>query len=82
MRTWHPGDKFIPLGMSQYKKLSDYFIDKKIPSLFRDKIPLVLVKGEIACVGGFAVADPFKIRGQGNCLKITRQTQGAQDWTW
>ena len=29
LRSWKQGDRMIPLGMQQYKKLSDIFVDEK-----------------------------------------------------
>ncbi|MCK7540636.1 MAG: tRNA lysidine(34) synthetase TilS [Marinilabiliales bacterium] len=31
MRNWEPGDRFMPLGMKQMKKISDFLIDLKDP---------------------------------------------------
>ena len=31
VREWQKGDKFIPLGMKGFKKVSDFLTDKKIP---------------------------------------------------
>lgn len=46
LRNWRPGDRFCPPGFkSGHKKISDYFINCKIPFLFR-KQALVLCQGD------------------------------------
>ncbi|MGY0040130.1 tRNA lysidine(34) synthetase TilS [Pedobacter sp. NJ-S-72] len=42
IRTWHEGDRFMPIGMRNYKKLSDFFIDQKIPLPQKDSIPILI----------------------------------------
>jgi tRNA(Ile)-lysidine synthase len=40
VRARKPGDRMIPFGMKGKKKLSDLFIDRKIPLRRRDRIPV------------------------------------------
>lgn len=61
VRTNRAGDRFQPLGMSGEKKLSDYFIDRKIDRPLREEIPIVTVGSTIAWVVGNAVSERFKI---------------------
>ena len=42
VRTFQPGDRIVPLGMSGSKKVKDIFIDEKISSDRRRRIPLLL----------------------------------------
>lgn len=57
IRSWQEGDRFIPLGMSSSKKISDFLIDLKIPLAKKQSIK-VLVSGEkIAWVIGLRIAD-------------------------
>jgi tRNA(Ile)-lysidine synthase len=61
VRSWSPGDVFIPLGMKGDKKLSDFFIDEKVPLTRRRRIPVVETGGEIVWVCGYRLNDRFKI---------------------
>jgi tRNA(Ile)-lysidine synthase len=65
LRSWRPGDRFRPLGMSGEKKLQDYFVDAKVPRPVRARIPLLLAGGRIAWVVGRRVAEDFRFRGEG-----------------
>lgn len=61
VRNRRRGDRFQPLGMAQEKKLKDFLIDRKIAVETRDRIPLLLWQGTIACVGGVEVSEAFKV---------------------
>jgi tRNA(Ile)-lysidine synthetase-like protein len=62
LRTWRDGDAFIPLGMSGRKKISDFFVDEKVPVHDKGRIPLLLsARGEVIWVCGMRLDDRFKI---------------------
>ena len=61
LRKWEQGDSFIPLGMKNHKKLSDFFIDEKISVVDKENIWVITSGDEIAWVIGHRIADPFKI---------------------
>ncbi len=61
VRGWQDGDRFVPLGMSGQKKISDFLIDQKIPIPEKNRI-LVLLSGDAICwVIGHRVDDRFKV---------------------
>jgi tRNA(Ile)-lysidine synthase len=65
IRTWQEGDRFQPLGMTEEKKLQDYFVDEKVPRRNRGRVPLLCATdGRIAWVVGYRMAEPFKVTGQ------------------
>ncbi len=62
LRAWQQGDYFRPLGMKTRKKLSDFFIDQKVPLHKKNTIPvLVNGNGDIIWVGGYRPDDRYKV---------------------
>lgn len=82
IRNRKDGDVFSPSGLGGTKKLKEYFIDEKIPVFLRDNIPLIVIDGEIACVGTMRVSEKFKPNGNtNNFLRIEISDRGATDDT-
>jgi tRNA(Ile)-lysidine synthase len=61
IRSWKPGDFFIPLGMKGKKKLSDFFGEKKLTAVQKSAVPIVLSGERIIWVGGLRLDDRCKI---------------------
>ena len=62
IRFWQDGDRFMPLGMRNFKKLSDFFIHQKVPLPQKAKIPIVVNgNGEIIWVAGFRTDNRYKV---------------------
>lgn len=63
LRKWKNGDKFIPLGMSGFKTVSDFLTDEKVSSIEK-KNQLVLTDNDdrVFCVVGKRIDDRYKIR--------------------
>ncbi len=59
IRNRRDGDKFIPSGMDNEKKLSRFFIDNKIPNHIRESIPLLCTDDEIVAVLGMRVNQKY-----------------------
>lgn len=68
------GDKFIPLGLKKEKKISRFFIDKKIPKTKRDEILIFENNGKIMWVCGLEISEEFKVeRNTKKILKISAE---------
>ncbi|MGM9477863.1 tRNA lysidine(34) synthetase TilS [Pedobacter sp. GSP4] len=62
LRKWQNGDKFIPLGMRNPKKVSDFFINEKVPLHLKASTPiLVNGNGEIVWVVGMRQDNRYKL---------------------
>jgi tRNA(Ile)-lysidine synthase len=57
IRTWIEGDKFVPLGMKNSKKISDFLIDLKIPLVKKQEIKVLESGDKIAWIIGYRIAD-------------------------
>lgn len=61
IRKWRKGDTFQPFGMTQSKKVSDYFINSKV-NLFQKKNSWLLISGEkIVWIIGMRMDNRFRI---------------------
>ncbi len=61
LRAWQNGDWFIPLGMREHKKLSDFFVDEKVPLPDKGLIPILFSGDMVVWVCGKRLDDRFKI---------------------
>ncbi|PUV22304.1 tRNA lysidine(34) synthetase TilS [Sphingobacterium athyrii] len=62
IRSWKIGDSFYPLGMDGRKKLSDFFINKKISLFEKENIPiLVNGNGDILWLAKYRMDNRYKI---------------------
>lgn len=64
LRKWEEGDKFIPLGMKNFKKLSDYFIDNKFSIFDKNKQWLLCSNNDIVWVVGHRIDERYKLQSK------------------
>lgn len=60
-RKWKSGDHFVPLGMKQQKKISDFLIDERVPMNEKTKVTVIESGGKIIWAAGYRVDDRFKV---------------------
>lgn len=63
-RLWREGDRFIPLGMTGFKKVSDFLIDEKISLTDKDEVTVIESAGEIVWVVGRRIDERVKQNNQ------------------
>ena len=68
LRKWKEGDKFMPLGMKKFKKLSDFFIDSKFSIIDKQEQWLLCSGIHIVWVLGCRIDERYKI--EGNTKKV------------
>ena len=64
VRGMRSGERWQPLGLAGHsQKLSDFFVNEKVPQHLRSRWPLVCAGDEVAWVAGMRPAEPFKVTG-------------------
>ena len=62
VRKWQNGDKFIPLGMHMLKKVSDFFINEKVPVHIKHSTPILINgNGDIIWIAGMRQDNRYKL---------------------
>ncbi|MBC2856561.1 tRNA lysidine(34) synthetase TilS [Cetobacterium sp. 2A] len=75
VRKRENGDKIIPTGMKNSKKVKDILINEKIPKDMRDDIPIVVFNDEVIWIAGVRGNENYKASKNGIRLKLSTRRQ-------
>ncbi|MFA5288221.1 MAG: tRNA lysidine(34) synthetase TilS [Bacteroidales bacterium] len=73
VRAWKPGDRFVPLGMKGFKKISDFLIDQKVPGCDKKEVFVLCSGNDIAWVIGWRIDNRFRITDKTTTIMIFHQ---------
>ena len=76
IRNWKKGDSFRPLGSKGTKKLSDFFIDRKVPRKSRKMIPLVYKDDDLIWLAGYQIHQDYRVTDSTKRLLRIELSQG------
>lgn len=72
VRTFRPGDRMVPFGMSGKKKVKNLFIDRKIPLSERKRLPLLFCGDDLIWIAGVCTSELTRItEGTHTLVKAT-----------
>jgi tRNA(Ile)-lysidine synthetase-like protein len=79
LRSPEPGDRMRPFGMTGSKKLSDIFIDKKIPAGERPTSLVIADAHDILWLVGVATSEKCRIRNETRKIVHIRVARSGKD---
>lgn len=62
IRRWRPGDRFVPLGMRDEKKISDFLTDEGVPPHRKQRVQVVQADDTIVWVIGYRISASVRVR--------------------
>ena len=77
VRKWQKGDKFVPLGMTGKKKVSDYLTDKKFSLLQKEKQYVVCCGETIVWLVDERIDNRFRVTNQTTRILLIRIKKGG-----
>jgi tRNA(Ile)-lysidine synthase len=76
VRNRRPGDRFRPVGVGGRKKLQDYFVDRKVAQIRRDRVPIVVDGADrIIWVAGHGIDEEFRVTDSSQSVLLLRLRQ-------
>ena len=73
VRNRRAGDRFRPFGSASWKKLQDFFVDRKVPRERRDFVPIVVdASDRPVWVAGYAIDEEFRVTDSAQAVIILR----------
>ena len=77
LRMRQDGDRFEPFGMDGHEmKISDFFINVKLPQRARDRWPLLCMGEKVVWVPGYRPAHPFRLTDSTRQVLYFSMTRG------
>lgn len=61
LRKWKMGDKFIPLGMKNFQKISDFFSNSKFSKIQKEKTWILTSGNEVVWIVNHRIDERFKV---------------------
>jgi tRNA(Ile)-lysidine synthase len=78
VRGRRPGDRMRPVGVSGSQKIQDVMVNRKVPRLQRDRVPVVTTEsGRIAWVVGLAVGEEFAVQPHTTAVLLLQATRSG-----
>ncbi len=79
LRKWRPGDRFVPLGMSGSKKISDFLTDQKCSIPQKNQTFVIESAGKICWVVGMRIDNRFKCEARDTTVFTLQLAQPQHD---